>query len=47
MDKIKKEFRKRIGRDKFYELSELNPRCILNNDEIDVNVPKRIKGKRK
>ena len=47
MEEIKKEFRKRIGKDRFYELSELNPRCILNNDEIDVNVPKRIKGKRK
>lgn len=47
MEDIKKEFRKKIGRDKFYELSELNPRCILNNDEIDVDMPKRIKGKRK
>ena len=47
MEDIKKEFRKKIGRDKFYELSELNPRCILNNDEIDVDIPKRIKGKRK
>lgn len=47
MEEIKKEFRKKIGKDRFYELSELNPRCILNNDEIDVNVPKRIKGKRK
>lgn len=47
MEEIKKEFRKRIGKDRFYELSELNPRCILNNDEIDVNMPKRIKGKRK
>lgn len=47
MEDIKKEFRKKIGKDRFYELSELNPRCILNNDEIDVNVPKRIKGKRK
>ena len=47
MEDIKKEFRKKIGKDRFYELSELNPRCILNNDEIDVDMPKRIKGKRK
>lgn len=47
MDDIKREFRKRIGKDKFYELTELNPRCILNNDEIDVEVPKRIKRGRR
>ena len=47
MEEIKKEFRKRIGRDKLYELSELNPRCILNNEELDIEMPKRIKGKRK
>lgn len=45
MDEIKKEFRKRIGRDKLYELSELNPRCILNNEELDIEMPKRIKKK--
>ena len=47
MDEIKKEFRKRIGRDKLYELSELNPRCILNNEEFEIEMPKRIKGKRR
>ena len=47
MDEIKKEFRRRIGRDKLYELSELNPRCILNNEEFDIEMPKRIKGRRK
>ena len=47
MNDIKREFRKRIGKDKFYELTELNPRCILNNDEIDVEVPKRIKRGRR
>ena len=47
MDEIKKEFRKRIGRDKLYELSELNPRCILNNEEFEIEMTKRIKGKRR
>ena len=40
---VKKEFIKKIGKNKFYELSELNPRCILNNDDIDVEMPKRIR----
>lgn len=47
MDEIKREFRKRIGKDKFYELSELNPRCILNNETIDIDEPKRIKKGRR
>lgn len=46
MSEIKKEFIKRIGKDKFYELSEINPRCILNNEEIDIEMPKRIKKRR-
>ena len=47
MSDIKREFRKRIGKDKFYELSELNPRCILNNETIDIDEPKRIKKGRR
>lgn len=47
MSEIKKEFIKRIGKDKFYELSEINPRCILNNEEIDMEEPKRIKKGRR
>lgn len=47
INEIRKEFRKRIGRDKLYELSELNPRCILNNEEFEIEMPKRIKGKRR
>ena len=46
MSEIKKEFIKRIGKDKFYELSEINPRCILNNEEIEIEMPKRIKKRR-
>lgn len=44
---IEKEFIKRIGKDKFYELSEINPRCILNNEEIEIEEPKRIKKGRR
>lgn len=44
---IEKEFIKRIGKDKFYELSEINPRCILNNKEIEIEEPKRIKKGRR
>lgn len=47
MTDIKREFRKRIGKDKFYELSELNPRCILNNEEFDIDEPKKIKKGRR
>ena len=47
MDDIKREFRKRIGKDKFYELSETNPRCILNNEEFEIEEPKKIKRRRR
>lgn len=43
MDEIKKEFRRKIGRDKLYELSEINPRSILNNEEFEIEMPKKIK----
>lgn len=47
MEEIKKEFRRKIGRDKFYELSETNPRCILNNEEFEIEEPKKIKRRRR
>lgn len=47
MSDIKREFRKKIGKDKFYELSELNPRCIMNNEEFDIKMPKKIKKGRR
>ena len=46
MDDIKREFKKKIGRDKFKELSEINPRCILNNQNIEIEMPKKIKKRR-
>ena len=47
MEEIKKAFRRKIGRDKFYELSETNPRCILNNEEFEIEEPKKIKRRRR
>ena len=40
---LKSEFRRKIGRDKLYELSEINPRSILNNEEFEIEMPKKIK----
>ena len=30
-------------KEKLYELSEINPRSIINDEEIDVDMPRKIK----
>ena len=43
MDDILSEYKRKIGKEKLYELSEINPRSIINDEEIDVDMPRKIK----
>ena len=43
MDDILSEYKRKIGKEKLYELSEINPRSIINDEEIDVDLPRKIK----
>ena len=43
MDDILSEYKRKIGKEKLYELSEINPRSVINDEEIDVDMPRKIK----
>lgn len=46
MDEILHEFKKKIGAEKLKELTEINPRMILNNELFEIEMPKKIKRKK-
>lgn len=46
MDEILHEFKKKIGAEKLKELTEINPRMILNNELFEIEMPKKIKKKK-
>lgn len=46
MDEILKEFKKKIGYERLRKLSEINPKKVIENIEIEEQMPKNIKSRK-